>query len=133
MGGVRGRDTVGWGQERVCGPPAYHSALHHSTTPPLTKQRMTMTPTSTDVKRKTQDSNTAAGPLPADELRKMDAYWRASHYLSVGQIYLLGKSPLPQPPKREHNKPRLLGHLGPRTGPQRLHVQLNRGITRVEC
>ena len=50
-----------------------------------------MTPTSTDLKRKTGDGRqvAAAGPLSAEELRKMDAYWRASNYLAVGQIYLL--------------------------------------------
>ena len=53
---------------------------------------------SADVKKKTSDGykTSEAGPLTAEELRKMDAYWRASNYLSVGQIYLLdrlGKSP----------------------------------------
>src|SRR5213082_2910237 len=77
-----------------------------------------MTPASTDVKRKTGDGSkaAAAGPLSADELRKMDAYWRASNYLSVGQIYLLGNPLLKEPLKREHIKPRLLGHWGTSPG-----------------
>src|SRR5438477_455558 len=70
---------------------------------------------SADVKHKSRDGyKTATGtPLTADELRRMDAYWRASNYLSVGQIYLLDNPLLKEPLKREHIKPRLLGHGGP--------------------
>src|SRR5438477_6367444 len=77
-----------------------------------------MTTATTDVKRKTGDgSKTAtAGPLSAEELRKMDAYWRASNFLSVGQIYLLDNPLLKEPLKREHIKPRLLGHWGTSPG-----------------
>ena len=77
-----------------------------------------MTPTATDVKRKTGDGTktAAAGPLSADELRKMDAYWRASNYVAVGQIYLLDNPLLKEPLKREHIKPRLLGHWGTTPG-----------------
>ena len=46
----------------------------------------------------------------------MDAYWRASNYLSVGQIYLLDNPLLREPLKREHIKPRLLGHWGTSPG-----------------
>ena len=49
-------------------------------------------------------------PLSADELRKLDAYWRASNYLSVGQIHLFDNPLLRQPLRREHVKPRFLGH-----------------------
>src|SRR5438067_10742609 len=91
-----------------------------------------MTPASADVKRKTGDgSKTAtAGPLTAEELRKMDAYWRASNYLSVGQIYLLDNPLLKEPLKREHIKPRLLGHWGTSPGLNMLCVHLNRVIKR---
>jgi xylulose-5-phosphate/fructose-6-phosphate phosphoketolase len=91
-----------------------------------------MTPTSTDVKRKTGEGKktTAAGPLSAEELRKMDAYWRASNYLSVGQIYLLDNPLLKEPLKREHIKPRLLGHWGTSPGLNMLYVHLNRVIKR---
>lgn len=51
-------------------------------------------------------------PLSPDELHLIDAYWRASNYLSVGQIYLLDNPLLKGPLKREHIKPRLLGHWG---------------------
>ena len=72
----------------------------------------------------------AAGPLSAEELRKMDAYWRASNYLSVGQIYLLDNPLLKEPLKREHIKPRLLGHWGTSPGLNMLCVHLNRVIKR---
>ena len=47
-------------------------------------------------------------PLSAEELRKIDAYWRAANYLSVGQIYLYDNPLLAEPLKLEHIKPRLL-------------------------
>src|SRR5581483_6589698 len=85
----------------------------------------------TDVKRKTGEGKlAAAGPLSAEELRKMDAYWRASNYLSVGQIYLLDNPLLKEPLKREHIKPRLLGHWGTSPGLNMLCVHLNRVIQR---
>jgi len=51
-------------------------------------------------------------PLSPEELRKMNAYWRAANYLSVGQIYLYANPLLREPLKLEHVKPRLLGHWG---------------------
>src|SRR5881392_1473869 len=91
-----------------------------------------MTTASTDVKRKTGDGykTSAAGPLSTEELRKMDAYWRASNYLSVGQIYLLDNPLLRQPLKREHIKPRLLGHWGTTPGLNLVYAHLNRIIKR---
>src|ERR1700732_2194576 len=61
---------------------------------------------------------------------QMDAYWRASNYLSVGQIYLLDNPLLKEPLKREHIKPRLLGHWGTSPGLNMLYVHLNRVIKR---
>lgn len=66
--------------------------------------------------------------LTSDELQKMDAYWRASNFLSVGQIYLLDNPLLREPLKREHIKPRLLGHWGTSPGLNMLYVHLNRVI-----
>src|SRR5437870_10753925 len=85
-----------------------------------------------DLKRKTADGSkaAAAGPLSSEDLRKMDAYWRASNYLSVGQIYLLDNPLLKEPLKREHIKPRLLGHWGTSPGLNMLCVHLNRVIKR---
>jgi xylulose-5-phosphate/fructose-6-phosphate phosphoketolase len=61
-------------------------------------------------------------------LSQMDAYWRASNYLSVGQIYLLDNPLLKEPLKREHVKPRLVGHWGTTPGLNFLYVHLNRII-----
>src|SRR5438477_8669987 len=93
-----------------------------------------MNTVSTDVKRKTGDGSkpAAAGPLSADELRKMDTYWRASNYLSVGQIYLLDNPLLKEPLKLEHIKPRLLGHWGTTPGLNFIYVHLNRLIKQYD-
>jgi xylulose-5-phosphate/fructose-6-phosphate phosphoketolase len=69
-----------------------------------------------------------AGPLSADELRLLDAYWRAANYLSVGQIYLLDNPLLREPLRAEHVKPRLLGHFGTTPGLNLLYAHLNRAI-----
>ena len=68
------------------------------------------------------------GPLAAEELRKMNAYWRAANYLSVGQIYLLDNPLLHEPLKIEHVKPRLLGHWGTTPGLNFIYVHFNRLI-----
>ncbi len=73
---------------------------------------------------------TITGPLSAEELQKIDAYWRASNYLSVGQIYLYDNPLLRIPLKREHVKPRLVGHWGTTPGLNFMYVHLNRVIKR---
>ena len=70
----------------------------------------------------------ATNVLSADELRRMDAYWRAANYLSVGQIYLYDNPLLREPLKAEHVKPRLLGHWGTTPGLNFIYVHLNRLI-----
>ena len=67
-------------------------------------------------------------PLSDKELKLMDAYWRAANYLSVGQIYLYDNPLLKKPLKKEHIKPRLLGHWGTTPGLNFLYVHLNREI-----
>jgi xylulose-5-phosphate/fructose-6-phosphate phosphoketolase len=67
-------------------------------------------------------------PLDADELRLIDAYWRAANYLSVGQIYLLDNPLLRAPLKLEHIKPRLLGHWGTTPGLNFIYAHFNRAI-----
>jgi len=67
-------------------------------------------------------------PLPAEELRKMHAYWRAANYLSVGQIYLYANPLLREPLKIAHIKPRLLGHWGTTPGLNFIYVHFNRLI-----
>jgi xylulose-5-phosphate/fructose-6-phosphate phosphoketolase len=66
--------------------------------------------------------------LSPDLLKKMDAYWRAANYLSVGQIYLYDNPLLKKPLKRDHIKPRLLGHWGTTPGLNFIYVHLNRII-----
>lgn len=67
-------------------------------------------------------------PLSADELKKINAYWRAANYLSVGQIYLYDNPLLREPLKIEHVKPRLLGHWGTTPGLNFIYAHLNRVI-----
>lgn len=74
------------------------------------------------------EEKTATEPLSTNELKKMDAYWRAANYLSVGQIYLLDNPLLRRPLKIEDVKPRLLGHWGTSPGLNFLYVHLNRVI-----
>jgi len=70
----------------------------------------------------------SSGPLGAEELRLLDAYWRAANYLSVGQIYLLDNPLLREPLRPEHVKPRLLGHFGTTPGLNLIYAHLNRAI-----
>jgi len=70
----------------------------------------------------------ASRPLGAEALRKLDAYWRATNYLSVGQIYLLDNPLLREPLTLAHVKPRLLGHWGTTPGLNFIYVHLNRVI-----
>ncbi|MGH8064725.1 MAG: phosphoketolase family protein [Candidatus Entotheonellia bacterium] len=72
--------------------------------------------------------DTATGPLNTEQLKKMDAYWRAANYLSVGQIYLYDNPLLKQPLTLDHIKPRLLGHWGTTPGLNFIYVHLNRVI-----
>ena len=67
-------------------------------------------------------------PLSTLELNKINAYWRAANYLSVGQIYLLDNPLLETPLKKEHIKPRLLGHWGTTPGLNFIYAHLNRAI-----
>ena len=72
---------------------------------------------------------TQPSALPdADELRRLDAWWRAANYLSVGQIYLLDNPLLRQPLQRAHIKPRLLGHWGTTPGLNFIYAHMNRAI-----
>jgi xylulose-5-phosphate/fructose-6-phosphate phosphoketolase len=66
--------------------------------------------------------------LSPDLLIKMDAYWSAANYLSVGQIYLYDNVMLKMPLRLEHVKPRLLGHWGTTPGLNFIYVHLNRVI-----
>jgi xylulose-5-phosphate/fructose-6-phosphate phosphoketolase len=65
---------------------------------------------------------------PGDSAQRIHAYWRAANYLSVGQIYLYDNPLLKRPLKREHIKPRLLGHWGTTPGLNFIYAHLNRII-----
>ena len=67
-------------------------------------------------------------PASTELLRRMDAYWRAANYLSIGQIYLLDNPLLNKPLELAHVKPRLLGHWGTTPGLNFVYVHLNRLI-----
>jgi len=67
-------------------------------------------------------------PLTPELLERMDAYWRAANYLSVGQIYLFDNPLLKKPLSKSHVKPRLLGHWGTTPGLNFIYVHLNRVI-----
>jgi xylulose-5-phosphate/fructose-6-phosphate phosphoketolase len=77
---------------------------------------------------KTEKTSLIVKPLSPDLLRKMNAYWRAANYLSVGQIYLYDNPLLKKPLMLEHVKPRLMGHWGTTPGLNFIYVHLNRII-----
>jgi xylulose-5-phosphate/fructose-6-phosphate phosphoketolase len=78
------------------------------------------------------DLKAGRGPMDPEELDRIDAYWRAANYLSVGQIYLLDNPLLREPLRLEHVKPRLLGHWGTTPGLNFVYVHLNRVIKRED-
>ncbi|HET6497607.1 MAG TPA: phosphoketolase family protein [Coriobacteriia bacterium] len=73
-----------------------------------------------------------ASVLTAEETARLDAWWRAANYLSVGQIYLLDNPFLESPLTVEHIKPRLLGHWGTTPGLNFIYAHLNRVITKYD-
>ena len=66
--------------------------------------------------------------LAEEELRALDAHWRAANYLAAGQIYLMANPLLTEPLRPEHVKPRLLGHWGTSPGLNLIYTHLNRVI-----
>ena len=66
------------------------------------------------------------------EVDRLNAYWRAANYLSVGQIYLLDNPLLREPLRIEHVKPRLLGHWGTSPGLNFVYAHMNRAIVARE-
>ncbi len=77
-------------------------------------------------------SGLAEYTLDSEELRKIDAYWRAANYLSVGQIYLLDNPLLQQKLTLDHIKPRLLGHWGTTPGLNFMYAHFNRVINKYD-
>ena len=70
--------------------------------------------------------------LSPEYLARLDAYWRAANYLSVGQIYLMENPLLEQPLQLAHVKPRLLGHWGTTPGLNFIYAHLNRAIRKYD-
>jgi xylulose-5-phosphate/fructose-6-phosphate phosphoketolase len=80
----------------------------------------------------TARSTVQGAPLSSDELRKIDAYWRASLYLCMGMLYLKDNPLLREPLKLEHTKPRLLGHWGSDAGQSFTYTHFNRLINKYD-
>ena len=75
---------------------------------------------------------TSPATLPdAEELERMNAWWRAANYLSVGQIYLLANPLLQDPLSRANIKPRLLGHWGTTPGLNFIYVHMNLSLIHI--
>src|SRR6476619_7362239 len=87
------------------------------------------TPSAARPPAKQQKAKQALSP---DELRKVDAYWRAANFVSVGQIYLYANPLLREPLSAKHIKPRLLGHWGTTPGLNFIYVHLNRLIKQYD-
>src|SRR3972149_4684926 len=96
------------------------------------KEGIKMDATKDQVRSKYQQydvkSETISGPLNPEELHRINAYWRAANYLSVGQIYLMDNPLLKEPLRLEHIKPRLLGHWGTTPGLNFIYAHLDRVI-----
>src|SRR5215471_10737971 len=84
----------------------------------LTSQRAAVSP---------KDRESGA-PLSQEELSRIDRYWRAANYLSVGQIFLRDNELLREPLTLAHTKPRLLGHWGTTPGLNFIYAHMNRVI-----
>jgi len=80
----------------------------------------------------TARSTVKGAPLSSDELRKIDAYWRASLYLCLGMLYLKDNPLLREPLKLGHTKPRLLGHWGSDAGQSFTYTHFNRLINKYD-
>ncbi len=71
-------------------------------------------------------------PAPAEELKKVDAYWRAANYLAAAQLYLLDNPLLREPLAREHIKKKIVGHWGTVPGQNFVYAHLNRVIKKYD-
>src|SRR6185295_17832492 len=124
-----GEDLSGRGPGRREGPPHRRRADDCALGPPDARAR-----------ERAGDRGESMSPgnptrdrtLDAEELRKLDAYWRAANYLSVGQLYLLANPLLRQPLEISHVKPNLLGHWGTTPGLSFIYVHLNRIIRKYD-
>ena len=81
-----------------------------------------------DASAATHETDTVSSSERPEQLRRIDAWWRAANYLSIGQIYLLDNPLLREPLAKEHIKQRLLGHWGTTPGLYFIYAHLNRMI-----
>ena len=81
---------------------------------------------------KQPEANQANNPLSPELLGKINAYWRAANYLSVGQIYLYDNPLLKEPLKLSHVKPLVVGHWGTTPGQNFIYANLNRVIKKYD-
>ena len=79
-----------------------------------------------------EESLKGGSTLTSDLLRRMNAYWRAANYVSVGQIYLYENPLLKEPLKLEHVKPLVVSHWGTTPGQNFIYVHLNRIINKYD-
>ncbi len=91
-----------------------------------------MSATKESSRESTKGKSQSAQPLSAEELRKINAYWRACNYLCAGMLYLLENPLLREPLKPEHIKNRLLGHWGTDPGQSFTWVHMNRLIKKYD-
>ena len=78
------------------------------------------------------ESSDRHGTLGSDELHRINAYWRAANYLSIGQIYLYDNPLLREPLTLDHVKPLVVGHWGTTPGQNFIYVHLNRVIKKYD-
>jgi xylulose-5-phosphate/fructose-6-phosphate phosphoketolase len=109
-------------------PHGRDRSLRRSVDSPCLYSGLTMLDDAPPDRVPTEIPELAPNVLSPELLDRMDAYWRASNYLSVGQIYLKDNPLLEVPLTRAHIKPRLLGHWGTTPGLNFLYVHLNRLI-----
>src|SRR5262245_13607301 len=93
----------------------------------MTQQKTAMQPKAADT-----NTITSAERLSSDELRQIDAYWRACNYLAAGMIYLRSNPLLRTPLKADDVKQRLLGHWGTSPGLSFAYIHLNRLINKYD-
>src|ERR1044071_2306979 len=98
----------------------------------LEKENEMSTATSRKPKTSSVPVFQTTGPLTSEELRDIDAYWRACNYLAAGMIYLRENPLLRKPLKPEHVKVRLLGHWGASPGLSFAYIHLNRLINKYD-
>jgi xylulose-5-phosphate/fructose-6-phosphate phosphoketolase len=106
-------------------PSPPHGRILYSGSSEIEETSIALTVLSAKLTRK---ENAMAETLSKEQLKLLDAYWRAANYLSVGQIYLYDNPLLKKALSKDHIKPRLLGHWGTTPGLNFIYAHLNRVI-----